>query len=90
MYLSNSMISLLSSLLQVNGGLPVDHQEHIKKQLSTLTLRSARSAQTLCRSCTTGVCRVSGWGPYPPENSRTDVDCSLTWSFLLPRMHMVR
>ena len=36
---------LLTSLLQVNGGLPVDHQEHIKKQLSTRTLRSASSAQ---------------------------------------------
>jgi hypothetical protein len=68
----------LASLLQVNGGLPVDHQEHIKKQLSTRTPRSASSAQTLCRACTTGVCRGSGWGPYPPENSRTGVDCALS------------
>jgi hypothetical protein len=51
----------LASLLQTNGGLPVDHQEHIKKQLSMRTLRSASSAE--------GVCRGSGWGPYPPKNS---------------------
>jgi len=58
----------LASLLQTNGGLPVDHQEHIKKQLSMRTLRSASSAEPY-RACTTGVCRGSGWGPYPPKNS---------------------
>ena len=58
----------LASLLQTNGGLPVDHQEHIKKQLSMRTLRSASSAEPY-RACTTGVCRGSGWGrgPLPPE-----------------------
>ena len=57
----------LASLLQVNGGLPVDHQEYIKKQLSTRTLRSASSAQGPLQSLYYGCVPGLRVGPLPPE-----------------------
>jgi hypothetical protein len=61
------ILSRLASLLQVNGGLPVDHQEHIKKQLSTRTLRSASSAQGPLQSLYYGCVPGLRVGPLPPE-----------------------
>ena len=45
----------------------MDHQEHIKKQLSTRTLRSASSAQGPLQSLYYGCVPGLRVGPLPPE-----------------------
>ncbi len=57
----------------------MDHQEHIKEQLSTRTLRSASSAQGPYAEPVLQVCAgAQGGALNPRRNSRTGVDCTLS------------
>jgi hypothetical protein len=71
-HLQTVEIHSLTSLLQTNGGLPWGTQGTLQEApLHT-------HPHPLALHVAEGTCQGSRWSPYPPKNSRTGVDCSLS------------